>query len=508
MNKKISEMMDNLDIKYLESYDEGELYGGNEEREALLDTDKKLNEMPSLDVIKRRALEGIKITSIESHREAKKEKKSRLKGKKHILLPLVAVFTALGMSVVAVSNSPVLSSLIGDQFAMIHKEAQVVGQSVNHQGIIFTVEEAVIDSSSGFIALSMTKENGEPFDENTLVENIRIQPAKHTSMGYAYESILSEDKKKLYYLIDINMNKNLYGQEITIVAENIGHFESEEIPLEVDLQEVYHKMQELDYNYYEDMDYEKDQTLNVPLTDKLEGFMLDQMILDHKGTLRLYTSYPDPYEENHLDTRFKLIDSKLDLEVYYQEGTNRWDEDTQRRRIKDVFGSITEEDLKDLKLQLAYENYTPIVRDEWSLTFKLSKNSNVKKARPNRVVESEQGSKIKVKNVEVSSLGVRVDGYQLEGSVGVFDLSLKMKDGQILKLSTSGLSTSANYFFTEHLKLALIEEANPTHTPTSYSDHDPYTESISHTMGLSANDFIDLNEVQSLIIENTEIPLH
>lgn len=130
----------------------------------------------------------------------------------------------------------------------------------------------------------------------------------------------------------------------------------------------------------------------------------------------------------------------------------------------------------------------------------------MKKARPNRVVESEQGSKIKVKNVEVSSLGVRVDGYQLEGSVGVFDLSLKMKDGQILKLSTSGLSTSANYFFTEHLKLALIEEANPTHTPTSYSDHDPYTESISHTMGLSANDFIDLNEVQSLIIENTEIP--
>ena len=263
MSKKISEMMDNLDIKYLESYDEGELYGGNEEREASLDTDKKVNEMPSLDVIKRRALEGIKVTSIESHREAKKEKKSRLKGKKRILLPLVAVFTALGMSVVAVSNSPVLSSLIGDQFAMIHKEAQVVGQSVNHQGIIFTVEEAVIDSSSGFIALSMTKENGEPFDENTLVENIRIQPAKHTSMGYAYESILSEDKKKLYYLIDINMNKNLYGQEITIVAENIGHFESEEIPLEVDLQEVYHKMQELDYNYYEDMDYEKDQTLRV-----------------------------------------------------------------------------------------------------------------------------------------------------------------------------------------------------------------------------------------------------
>ena len=83
------------------------------------------------------------------------------------------------------------------------------------------------------------------------------------------------------------------------------------------------------------------------------------------------------------------MDSKRDLEVYYQEGTNRWDEDTQRRRIKDVFGSITEEDLKDLKLQLAYENYTPIVRDEWSLTFKLSKNSNVKKARPNRVVESE-----------------------------------------------------------------------------------------------------------------------
>ena len=206
MSRKISEMMDNLDIKYLESYDEGELYGDDKEREALLDTDKKVNEMPSLDVIKRRALEGIKVTSIESHREAKKEKKSRLKGKKRILLPLVAVFTALGMSVVAVSNSPVLSSLIGDQFAMIHKEAQVVGQSVNNQGIIFTVEEAVIDSSSGFIALSFAKENGEAFEENTFVDDIHLSFANPSSMGYSCQPVYSEDMKKLYYFIDIDMS--------------------------------------------------------------------------------------------------------------------------------------------------------------------------------------------------------------------------------------------------------------------------------------------------------------
>ena len=41
MSKKISEMMDNLDIKYLESYDEEALYGGNEEREALLERQKR-----------------------------------------------------------------------------------------------------------------------------------------------------------------------------------------------------------------------------------------------------------------------------------------------------------------------------------------------------------------------------------------------------------------------------------------------------------------------------------
>lgn len=508
MSRKISEMMDNLDIKYLESYDEGELYGDDKEREALLDTDKKVNERPSLDVIKRRALEGIKGTSLESHREAKKEKKSRLKGKKRILLPLVAVFTALGMSVVAVSNSPVLSSLIGDQFAMIHKEAQVVGQSVNNQGIIFTVEEAVIDSSSGFIALSFAKENGEAFEENTFVDDIRLSFANPSSMGYSCQPVYSEDMRKLYYFIDIDMSRNLYGQEIHIVAKDMSRRQSGQIPIEIDLKEAYDKMQELDYNFYEDMDYKEEHTLQIPLTDEIPDFMLDQIIIDYNGLFRLYTSYKDSNKENNLDTRFRLVDTALDMEVYYQEGTNRWDEGTQRRRIKDVFRGVMKDDLKDLKLQLEYENDIPIVRGEWDLTFKLSKNPNVKKARPNIVVESAQGGKIKVKKVEVSSLGVRIDGQQLEGSIGIFDSWVKMKDGQLLKLSTSGLNTKANYFFIQHLKLALTQEDTQKDSIDLDSYNGQFIDRIGHTMGLSEYNFIDLNEVESLVIENTEIPLH
>lgn len=497
MNKKISEMMDHLDEQYIQGIQ-------IEDREKVdIDKDKEGIEYPSLYIIKRKALEGIKVVPLETVKEQKKEKKHKLTGKKRFILPLVAALTALGMTVVAVSNYPVLSHLIGDGFGAISKEAQVVGQSVTKQGITFTVEEAVIDSSSGFIAVSFTKEDGSPFEPGTMPERISIQPKHQTSMGYSYEPILSEDGKKIFCLIDMSMSGNLYGQEITLLVEKIGRTETGEIPLELNLQDAYNQMQGLDYHFYEGLEYTPNQALGIPLTDTLPGLVLDQVILDHKGILKLYTSYEDPYEENNLNTTFKLIDTALDSEVYYQEGTNIWDASTKRRKIEDVYRGVVEEDLKDLKLTLQYEKYIPLAGDEWALTFKLQKNKNVKKAKPNLTLTKGTSAELVIKEVEVSRLGVRVEGYQPKGSVALFDMSLKMKDGKRIGLSTSGLNTKSNYFFIQHLEAAVPDEE----TVVPPTENTVPIDSVTYPIGFSLQHFIDLDQVESLIIEDTEIPV-
>lgn len=332
-------------------------------------------------------------------------------------------------------------------------------------------------------------------------KRISIHPENPTSMAWSYEPVLSEDGKKIFCLIDINMSKNLYGQEIEIVAEGLGRLEQGQVPLAINLQEVYNKMQEIDYTFYEGLDYSEKQALGIPLTEQLPELVLDQLMIDYKGVFKLYTSYLDPDENNYLDTRFKLIDTKADLEIYYQEGTNTWDHASKRRKIEDIFRGIVEEDLPNLKLELEYEKYVPIVEEDMALTFKLQKNKNVKKVRPN-VAVTRGGNEVRIKEVEVSRLGVRVEGHTLEGSVGILDLSLKMKDGTQAKLANSGLSTRGNYFFVWHLKLADESVQAPLSEVENLG-----ADSVSYPIGSSVQDFIELEEVESLVIEGIEIPL-
>lgn len=484
MNKKITELMDELDETFIEDIE--------------LEENQLDGERLSLERIKAKAMEEIKATPLETKRS---KKKSGLRIKKRIWIPLVAALTAIGISVVAVSNNPVLSELIGDKFGMVQEEAQVVGKSVVKRGIIFTVEEAVIDSSSGFIALSFAKEDGTPFEEGTMPKRISINPKNPTSMGWGYESILSEDGKKIFCLIDINMSKNLYGQEIEIIAEGLVSLEHGQVPLEVNLQEAYNKMEEIDYTYYEGLGYKKEQALGLLLTEQLPELVLDQVVLDHKGIFKLYTSYLDPDDNNYLDTRFKLIDTKANVEIYYQGGTNIWDGVEKRRKIEDIFRGVLEEDLPHLQLELEYEKYVPVMEEDLSLTFRLQKNKNVKKVKPNVVVTSGD-NEVRIKEVEVSRLGVRVEGSMLKGSVGILDLSLKRKDGSKVKLTSSGLNTKMNYFFIWHLK-ATDEEVQ---MPSSEVDN-LGQDSISHSIGSHVQEFINLEEVESLVVEDVEIPL-
>lgn len=93
---------------------------------------------------------------------------------------------------------------------------------------------------------------------------------------------------------------------------------------------------------------------------------------------------------------------------------------------------------------------------------------------------------MKVEQVEVSALGICLQGQVLKGSVEDFEYSLKMKDGQILPLIRTGLSIWEDFTFAEHWKANMLQEG---------------------LIMLGTNQLIQVEDVASLIIENIEIPL-
>lgn len=401
--------------------------------------------------------------------EKQRRKRRRIGRKKCIIVPLIATLIAVGMTVVVVNNTSILGEMLEKNFNIIENQTQKIGQSTSQGGIVLTVEEAIIDHSSGFIVLSFMKEDGTPFEPGTIAKDLHIQVEKPTSWGASYTPTLSEDGKRLLYLVDMNMRANLYGQKMIATAGSIGKEETNKMPIAIDLKEAYEKAQQTD------------EPLGLVLTETLPELVLDDITLTHDGELTVYTSYLDQEEKNYLDTHIKMKDTQANVNLHYQGGTNWWESGSNRRIIKDTFSGIRVEDLANLELELEYEKYIPLAEGQWNLPFQLSKNHYVKKVRPNTKITQGEEKVFKIKNVEVSKLGVRIEGRSLKGDIRHLDAFLKMKDGTQLELYRNGESSNLKYFVM-HLK--------------------PVGEKAKETNGL-----IDLSQVESILIEGVEIPL-
>lgn len=310
MNKKISELISELDIERIQDIE-------------LQDLPEQGEESISLEAIKEKAMEGIKVTRLEDSKAAKNINKKKFKWN---LVPLVAVLIAMGITVVAIESTGILRNIFGESFHLIEQDVQQVETQFIKDGVIFTVEEAIIDSKSGVIVVSMEREDGLPFEENTEIRELSIHTEHGGGLGWGSEYSFSTDKTKLIGEIDLSGGRQLYGQEITITAMGLGHWE------------------------------------------------------------------PD------------------------------------------------------------YTTFTTDKEGPWNISFELGQNKNIKKKNTHTKVKKED-LQVTIRQVELSPLGVTIQGYYRNGLKMSLDGYLQMKDGSTLKLYSASRSGKFKLLFVEQFKL-------------------------------------------------------
>lgn len=490
MNKRISEMMDNLEPSLLEHIyiediriedmhiDEGEVnirVNGKEQP-------KLKEEDISLVHIKRLALKNI-VGEIEAGREGveqeiinktieldKKRTKKRLSKKfiKRVMIPLVAATLLMGLTVVAISSSETLRDIFGDAFPMIQSEAQDIQKSMTIDGLTFTAEGAVIDDKAGLFIVSFVKEDGSPFEEGIVVSDIELDMENRGGMGWSKDTILTEDGTKLICMIDMSGDKKLYGQKLVLKAKSPGKWCSEEIESEVDLYEAYKQsevnrlkqatinMREKNREEDEKWEYTGDKGLKIPFDDEKSKLTLDKVEWKHE-TLGIAVSYSNSRGEDELILDINLIDTRTGKEITSDGGSGIWDGSEGIGKEYRKFMGITPEDLPYLQMKISYEYFEAIADNEWEVEFELNQNQNIRTQKTNTRIET-RTQEITIKEVEVSALGVKIEGIKHTRNNEYLEAYLQMKDGSKIDLWATGMSSSFNKIV-GHYQVACEEDA-------------------------------------------------
>ncbi|MGL5675803.1 MAG: DUF4179 domain-containing protein [Cellulosilyticaceae bacterium] len=479
MSKKVADLMEHLDEEWLVDIEI------NEENE----------EDVCLDTIKAKAMKGIGVTSLEM------QKKKSIKGKKRRwLLPLVAALTLMGMSVVAISSNEQFRQFFGESFSLIEDQVQNVDISQTKDGITFAVEGAVIDEKAGMVIISAEKLDGTVFDKDATFYFTQIDMEKPGGLGWGTQSFVSESGDKLYTLIDFSGSRKLANQKLTVRSGAIGVWCDGEVTLE--LQDLYTQAQDAP---------------GTQLTYTIPEFMLEAISIKD-GELAITTSYKGEPNQDHIQPHMRLIDTRKDTERMYLGGTDSWDEDLGQHTMIDRYQNISEDDIPYMQVVLDYRYFDYDIKGNWEVAFNLSKNPKVIKKRPHISVKR-YDSEIKIKEVSVSALGVKLEGTKNTKPMKIDKAILHMKDGSKLHLTRNSLSTVANYFYTQHMVLEPNTEETPAsaHTGggTFSSGSGSYSESMMSVSTQAAMDgevlvarIIDLQQVESLEIEGVIITLN
>lgn len=565
MNKRISEMMDDLDPSLLKdnymNEDEAKIRVVDELKEEDIsltnikklamkniecEIDKEMNQntvkgsVSKLELDSRLNIKN-KIVKNDAHEIIDldtKRRKKRLSRKfvKRVIIPLVAAALLMGITVVAVGSSETLMQIFGEAFPMIQSESQDIGKSMTVDGMTFTAEGAVIDNKSGLFVVSFIKEDGTSFEEGTEVEDIRLEMEKRGGMGSSRETKLSEDGKKLVCVIDMSGDRKLYGQDITLRAKSPGKWLSGEEKTEANLYEAY-KQSELNRveqatrqnnkeseGSSDEWEYTGSRGIKIPLIQEIPQLTLDNIEwVDEE--LRITTSYPDPTGEEELMLSIDLVDRRTGQEVTSNGGRGSWKADEGISIRYERFLGIQEEDLAHLEMKIGYEYFVPITNSEWKIEFKLDKNNNIRTQKTNTRIKTNT-QEVTIKEVELSTLGVKIEGIKHTRNSDYLEAYLQMKDGSIVNLWPTGMSTSFPNKIIEHFQVAQ-DDSMESNEPVEGDKPDVELSELSGTRrsgfggsmvsiatrktmsseGMRIPKFLKIEEVASIVIEGKVIPI-
>lgn len=384
------------------------------------------------------------------------------------MIPLVAATLLMGLTVVAISSSETLRDIFGDAFPMIQSEAQDIQKSMTIDGLTFTAEGAVIDDKAGLFIVSFVKEDGSPFEEGIVVSDIELDMENRGGMGWSKDTILTEDGTKLICMIDMSGDKKLYGQKLVLKAKSPGKWCSEEIESEVDLYEAYKQsevnrlkqatinMREKNREEDEKWEYTGDKGLKIPFDDEKSKLTLDKVEWKDE-TLGIAVSYSNSRGEDELILDINLIDTRTGKEITSDGGSGIWDGSEGIGKEYRKFMGITPEDLPYLQMKISYEYFEAIADNEWEVEFELNQNQNIRTQKTNTRIET-RTQEITIKEVEVSALGVKIEGIKHTRNNEYLEAYLQMKDGSKVDLWATGMSSSFNKIV-GHYQVACEEDA-------------------------------------------------
>ncbi len=430
----------------------------------------------SLDKIKQRAVahavnsidevqSTVNLQQVKRKKEEIKAKKglSKIKLSAKLWISLVAILSLMGVIVAAVGQNNTLENFFGEIFPY-KEQVQVVGTKQVKSGIIYTVEGAFIDNLSGLFIVSMRKEDGSPFEEGTTIGHISVRMEKPCAMGYSSESYFEDDNKKLVSVLNLSCDKPLYKKEIMLVAEDLMKetYETLEIPLNLNKLYEEDKFTTLRGNEENWYNYSVIDGLKLQPLENFKEFTIDDVRISEVG-LSLLTSYPDVKGIQYRIVSLSATDIRTG-KTYEAKRYSKWESETGLNKNSFVFEGIEVEDLPYLKLQLIDSHSKELIIQDWEVTFKLSKNSQVVSKRilyPIKVGEE----KTLFTKVEVSALGVILKGYGNSDLLRGLDIAVIMKDGKEEKLHNSG-SSSGLGGFTGHYDLGISDDGYMPHLIT------------------------------------------
>lgn len=511
MNKKVSEILDELECEWID--------------EIVLEEDERLQQI-SFEKISKRAIQGIQEERVIRLENIRKKKVKRTKLLKRIILPLVAAISLMGITAVAINSNENLREILGEALPFIQSEIQSIGEIAINQGIIFTAEAAAIENKSGTFFLSLEKEDGSEFEKETVLRKVWPSLEKKGGMGWGSHFTLTEDRKKIIAIVDLSGSRELYNQTIAFTAYDIGSWEEGKVKPSIDLQEVYQKtlLNQKSKAPRGWEDYRQEESVGLSLIESFPDYQLDKVELEGEK-LSIITSYLSPNGElliDHVD--MKLIDKRTGKAVQGDGGSGSWDGVDKRNKMCDRFLGVTEADLPYLELAINYRYFEPIVSGEWHVAFELNKNENVKEQKLFKQIKKGDIN-VTIHDIQISKMGVKVEGLRHQGSSYDLNGYVQMGDGSQIELLNTGGWGKWNLIFGQHYKFGnQLGKENVERLELINTVSNKRGDGGTVSQGLGGNSItvmttqseegeievpyiIDLDNVESIVLEGVVIPV-
>ena len=505
MNKKLTELMEDIQEDLMEEVmDEAEI---REVPQVSIDRIKALatRNIGKMSEDKRVPDETYKENNsihLETNERSNGAKRKGGRGQltKRILIPLVAAALVVG-TVAAVNYNPTLNDIFGEFFPF-KDQVQPIEKSMSAEGLTFTAEGALIDKKSGLFIASFTKADGGTFEEGSEVKQMQVQTERLSSMGWGVQSSLSEDKKQLNCIIDLSSNQQLYGQKLTLEASGIRVWRNLSKVSDIKLEEL--TPIEIKQPW---KSYTSALGLNQILVEDFKEIKLDAFYVSDTG-IELITSYYDQVNIENQSTYIEMIDERTGQSYEPSQSEHYWSEKEALNKDYYVFNQFKKEDLHYLKFKVGNNYFENVLDGKWQVEFQLDKNSQTKTRHMSQTIKNEK-QKLTITKVEVSALGATLEGYKGSKKIEALqEVYLKMKDGTKIDLNNTGMNTGIIKFNMYYNVVRNGENKEGQNlSKTEGLTEGITTPTIDSASDLLVYDFINIEEVQSIVLEGVEIPL-